>query len=558
MDDNLKWWQKTNVYEIYVNSFQDSDGDGYGDLNGITSRLDYLKELKVGAIWLTPVYESPMVDNGYDVADYKKINPRYGTMQDMEHLIFEAKKRGIRVVMDLVYNHTSDQNKWFIESAKSRTGKYSDWYIWRDPAPDGGEPNNWRGIFGGSAWTWCEARGQYYLHTFAAQQPDLNWENPEVRKALYDIARFWIGKGAGGFRMDAIPYIEKPVSFADGPVDDTEGRASIHDMTVNTPGILDFLHEFKNQVIKGHDVFTVGEANGISADQLDDWVGENGVFDMLFEFSHSTLAFKGAETWCKPDEWTLKDLKKALRDSQAATADNGWYPIYFENHDRPRSIDFYFGAHADRALAGKALGTVLLTLRGTPFLYQGEELGMTNVHWDQLDTYDDLNTRSQYEIALKEGFSPDEAMRFVHRFSRDNARTPMQWDGSEHAGFTNGVPWLPVNENYTAVNAELQSAQPDSVLNWYRGLAAFRCEHPVLTDGRFEERMTESDQIYAFTRTDGSEKLLIVVNFSGEDAVFSYDALGIGGAPQVLLSSYGFVPAVPDTLRPYEAMVVSY
>ncbi|MCR5024867.1 MAG: alpha-glucosidase [Lachnospiraceae bacterium] len=561
--DDLLWWQKTNAYEIYVNSFQDSDGDGYGDLNGIRSKLDHLKSLGVGAVWLTPVYESPMMDNGYDVADYYAINPRYGTMEDMDALIKEADEKGIRVVMDLVFNHTSDQNEWFLASKKSRDNEYSDWYIWRDPKEGGSEPNNWRSIFGGSAWTWCEERQQYYLHTFASAQPDLNWENPDVRQALCDIANFWIEKGAGGFRMDAIPYIKKPADFSDGPVDDSEGRADIHKMTANTDGILDFLREFKTKVTEGKDVFTVGEANGVSPDQLKYWVGSEGVFDMIFEFSHVNLDFKESETWCKTGSWLLTDLKKALTDSQKATASNGWYPIYFENHDKPRSIDHFFPGNTDPVLAGKALGTVLLTLRGTPFIYQGEELGFTNVAWDSIDDYDDLNSHSQYEIALSEGFSEEEALDCVHRLSRDNARTPMQWDISDQAGFTTGTPWLPVHDDYMTENADIEGKDPSSVLSWYRKLSAIRGEKDVLINGTYEELLPESEEIYAFERKNENARIVILVNFTGEDVSYDPEKAGINKAAgeKILHSSYEDIkdsaPASIGNLRPYEAVLIS-
>lgn len=558
---SLKWWQKTIAYEIYVNSFRDTSGNGYGDLNGIRSELDHLKELGVGAVWLTPVYESPMVDNGYDVEDYRSINPRYGTMEDMDALISEADKKGMKIVMDLVYNHTSDQCEWFRESSRSKDNKYSDWYIWRDAKPDGSAPNNWRGIFGGSAWTWCESRQQYYLHTFAEAQPDLNWENPEVRQELYDIAKFWLDKGVGGFRMDAIPYIKKPADFSDGEPDDVDGMVSIHDMTANTDGILDYLHEFKDEVTKGRDVFTVGEANGIKPEDLKNWVGENGVFDMLFEFSHINLEFDGAEVWCKAKDWKLTDLKKAVSASQKETADNGWYPIFFENHDKPRSIDHYFGDDADPVLAGKAMGTVLLTLRGTPFIYQGEELGMTNVKWPSINDYNDLNSYSQYDMAINNGLSEAEAMECVYRFSRDNARTPMQWDSSENAGFTKGTPWLSVNENYTTVNAKAEMNDPGSVLSWYRELAGLRLKHPGLIEGSYSEVFNESEEIYGFVRQGQKKRFLIVVNFTGKDVTYDPSAAGMGEIKDedILISSYrgsddGQAP-VSGKLRPYEAVI---
>ena len=378
------WWKSTIAYEIYPSSFQDSNGDGVGDLNGIISRLDYLKTLSVGALWLTPVYASPMVDNGYDVADFYKINPLFGTMSDMDRLLKEADRRDIKIVMDLVFNHTSDQCEWFLESKKSRDNGKSDWYIWKEAKEDGSAPNNWRSIFGGSAWKWSETRKQYYLHTFAEAQPDLNWENPEVRKALYAIANFWIEKGVGGFRIDAIPYIKKPRDFATGVPDAGDGMVSIHTMTVNTEGILDFLHEFKQNVTEGKNVFTVAEANGIGAEQLKYWVGANGAFDMLFEFGH----LHDVELWCKPSPFGIMDFKKALIASQKATAENGWYPVFFENHDKPRSVNNFFSENANPVLAAKAMGLLLLTLRGTPFIYEGEELGMTNVPWDSIDKYD--------------------------------------------------------------------------------------------------------------------------------------------------------------------------
>ena len=555
--EGLAWWQKINAYEVYVNSFQDTDGNGYGDINGIAQRLDHLESLGVGALWLTPVFVSPMADNGYDVADYYNINPLYGSNADMDALIEAANEKGIRIVMDLVYNHTSDQHEWFLESSKSRDNPYSDWYIWRDAKPDGSEPNNWRGIFGGSAWTWCEARQQYYLHTFAVAQPDLNWENPDVRQALYDIANYWIDKGVGGFRMDAIPYIKKPADFSDAEPDGPDGMVSIHNMTANTDGILDFLHEFKRNVQDGTDIFTVGEANGVHAEDLPDWVGSNGVFDMIFSFDH----LQGGDPWCAAEPRALTDIKQALSDNEAVTAENGWYPIFFENHDQPRSIDSYFPEDADRTLAGRAMGTVLLTLRGTPFIYEGEELGYENVAWPSIDDYNDLSSKSQYEIALSEGCTEDEAMDAVHRYSRDNARTPMQWNEASNAGFTTGTPWLPVHDDYDEQNAEEDATEPASVLEWYYRLVDFRQANDVLIGGDYNEIAHSSEQIYAFTREDADEKLLVAVNFTGETVAIDLSEAGVQDAhdAQVLLSSYAGIDeaeARADSLRPYEAIVV--
>ena len=506
------WWQNTAVYQIYPKSFNDTRGKGTGDIRGITEKLDYLKSLGAGALWLTPVYPSPMVDNGYDISDYCGIHPDFGTLADMEELIAEAKKRDMRIVMDLVYNHSSDRHPWFLESKKSRTNAKSDWYIWRAPKADGSAPTNWRGIFGGSAWTYCEERGQYYLHTFAEAQPDLNWENPEVREALFAAANFWLRKGVGGFRIDAITYIKKPAVFTDGEPDAPDGMASIHEMTANTPGILDFLHEFRARVFDGHDIFTVGEANGVSPEELPLWVGENGVFSMLFEFSHVLVPYEGGECWSK-------------------------------------MLDYFFPKGADKKLAAKALAAVLFTLRGTPFIYEGEELGMTNVAWDSIDAYDDISSHGQYALALEDGFSKEEALGFVHFNSRDNARTPMQWTKEKHAGFTTGTPWLPVNENYREINAAAEEEDKDSVLHFYRHLVRLRETMPALLDGVYEELLADDEQIYAFSRTEGSSRIKTAVNFSLASAPLPAGFL----RGRRLAGNYDDAPK--DALRPLEAVI---
>ena len=558
-----KWWQTSAVYQVYPKSFQDTTGTGTGDLRGIIQRLDHLQKLGVNAVWLTPVYPSPMVDNGYDISDYTGIDPAFGTMADFEELICEANKRGIKIVMDLVYNHSSNQHKWFLESKSSRDNPKADWYIWRDPRgrvgggaerdgkPSGQPepPTNWRSIFGGSAWTFCPERGQFYLHTFAPEQPDLNWENPDVRRALYDSANFWLDKGVGGFRIDAIVYIKKPAEFVDGQPDSAEGTVNIHNMTANQPGILDFLREFKREVCYNRDIFTVGEANGVSPEELPDWVGSDGVFDMLFEFSHQTLAFNQAEIWCQPVAWKLTDLKRAIGESQKATAKAGWYPAYFENHDQPRSVNHFFPNGADPKKAAKILGAILLTMRGTPFIYQGEELGMTNRNWKDINEINDVQTRGQYDLALKEGFSPAEAMTFIRYFTRDNARTPMQWDSSKNAGFSTGKTWQPVNENYTAINAESEEKDSDSVLNWYRKLLALRKSSDVLIRGTYRELFPESEELFAFAREHDGREIITVANFTGESVKLP-DELA---ARKILLSSEGEINA--KELSPFEVRI---
>ena len=547
--DNLKWWQQKPVYQIYPKSFLDTNGDGFGDIRGVTKKLDYVKSLGAGAIWLTPIYVSPMVDNGYDIADYTAINPLFGTLEDFDELVAEAKKRDIRIVMDLVYNHTSDQHPWFLESKSSRDNPKADWYIWRDGSPDK-PPTNWRGIFGGSAWQWCEERQQYYLHTFAVQQPDLNWENPDLRRALYDAANFWINRGVGGFRIDAIVYIKKPKDFVDGKPD-SDGTCSVHNMTAATPGILDFLHEFKREVFDGHDIFTVAEANSVKPEDLPKWVGENGVFDMLFEFSHVNIMFPHGEVWHRSELFKLSELKAALTASQIATRDS-WYPIYFENHDKPRSLETFFPHGTNKILAAKALAIILFTLRGTPFIYEGEELGYTNAKFDSIDDYDDISSRGQYDLARADGLSDKQAMRFVQKFSRDNARTPMQWNSSPNAGFTSGKPWLPVHEDFATCNVEVEDADENSVLNFYRKLNELRASSEILLRGEYRELLPKDEKLYIFTRTLGDKKNCTVVNFSTQKVDFPQKIFD--GAKKI----FGNYPDEKNFLRPTEAVIYEF
>lgn len=552
--ENLKWWQKTVVYQVYPKSFLDTTGNGQGDIQGVTKKLDYLKSLGVGAIWLTPIYSSPMIDNGYDIADYTAIDSSYGTMADFENLIAEADKRGIKIVMDLVYNHTSDQNEWFQESKKNKINPKADWYIWRDAKADGTPPTNWRSIFGGSAWTWCEERQQFYLHTFAKQQPDLNWENPEVRQALYDAANFWLDKGVGGFRIDAIVYIKKPKDFVDGKPDSADGMINIHAMTANTEGILDFLREFKEKVFDGKDIFTVAEANSVRPDELEHWVGKNGVFDMLFEFSHTNLEFTNGELWCQATGYKpeiIPKLKDSLTASQKATSNNGWYPIFFENHDQPRCTRHYFPDDANNFVTAKTMATVLMTLRGTPFIFEGQELGMDNVAWDSIDNYNDISSHGQFNLAKAEGYSDAEAMKFIHRYSRDNARTPMQWTTEKNAGFTVGKSWLPVHEDFKNCCVETEDADKNSVLNFYRQLANLRTSEKyskILLQGDYKE-ISLNGMIYSFSRSFENKKIITLANFSGEN--LKYDLPELSQA-EILISTQS--DNEKFVLRPYEAV----
>lgn len=561
MPHDLAWWQKTIVYECYPKSFQDAGpcgvgSTGMGTLHGIISRLDYLASLGVGALWLTPVYDSPQRDNGYDVADYESIWPQFGTMKDMDELIAQAGRRGIRIVMDLVFNHTSDEHAWFRESRGSRDNPRANWYVWRNgatpgsPAEGGTPPNNWESIFGGPAWTYDDTRQQWYLHTFGSFQPDLNWEVPEVRHALYDIANFWADRGVGGFRIDAITYIKKPEGLPDGATPGASGLSPIHEATANTPGILDFLHEFKREVCDGRDIFCVGEANGVPAEELGQWVGADGVFDMIFEFSVMHVPMDAQERWYMHKDWRLTDIKRAIAASQASTARSGWYPAFWENHDQPRSVSNFFPAGTDRTGTAKALATVLLAMRGTPFVYQGEELGLANVAWDSIEDYDDVSSKGQFVEALEAGLSAEGALACVQRYSRDNARTPMQWDASENAGFTRGTPWLPVHTDYAVQNVTTEDADPDSVLNWYRALARLRTTRPELTAGGYEELLPRSEEVFAFQRTLGKTRVTVLVNWTEHEV--SYDPTLIAGQG-LLLGSLGATK--PGRLRPLEATV---
>jgi len=549
--DKLKWWQKTMIYQIYPKSFYDSNGDGIGDLTGITQKLSYIHNLGAGAIWLTPIYSSPMIDNGYDISDYRNIAPEYGTMADMEALIHEAKKYDIRILLDLVFNHTSDEHVWFQESRKSLRNDKRDWYIWRDAKPDGSPPTNWRGIFGGAAWTLDERTGQYYLHTFAAKQPDLNWENTKVRQAMYDIAEFWLDKGVGGFRIDAITYIKKPAVYADLPIDGPDRMGNVHQATANQPGILDFLQEFKQVVFTGKDIVTVAEANGVKAEELKYWVGETGIFDMLFEFSHISLDMEEASLWYQPIPWKSTQLKQALSESQWATANNGWYPAFFENHDQPRSINHFFPEAVDAELAAKVLATVLLTLKGTPFIYEGQELGMTNTAWSSIQCYDDISSHGQYQLARQAGLSDQEALRFIQKYSRDNARTPMQWNNQKNAGFTTGRPWLPVHENYRNINVACEQIKENSVFNYYKKLADLRKTYEALLQGRYQELLKSNEAIYAYLRILPEQTILIICNFSDKQTAYELPRELI--INKLLMGTYADAPE--NRLRSYEARI---
>jgi oligo-1,6-glucosidase len=510
------WWRSAVVYQIYPRSFADSDGDGIGDIGGILGRLGHLEHLGVDVVWLSPVYPSPQDDNGYDIADYRDVDPTFGTLGQLDELIAALHARGMKLVMDLVVNHTSDEHPWFVESRSSRDNPKRDWYWWRPARGDGAPPNNWGSFFSGSAWEPDEATGEHYLHLFSRKQPDLNWENPEVRAAIYDMMRWWLDRGVDGFRMDVINLISKDPSLPDGEraPGALHGDGSPH--YVCGPRIHEFLHEMHEAVFAGRRdrLLLVAETPGVT-------VAEARLFtdpareevDMVFQFEHVELD-QGATKWdVRPLD--LRDLKRTMARWQDGLADVGWNSLYWGNHDQPRAVSRFGDDGAHRVTAAKMLATVLHLHRGTPYIYQGEELGMTNVPFDGVEAFRDIESRNHHAEAVAAGADPDEVLAALRTMSRDNARTPMHWDASPHAGFTTGEPWIPVNPNHVEINAEEQTGDPDSVLAHHRAVIALRHSEPAVASGDLTMLLPEDPHVYAFTRRLGPTELLVLGNFSG-------------------------------------------
>jgi oligo-1,6-glucosidase len=546
------WWTSAVVYQVYPRSFADSDGDGIGDLGGIRSKLDYLAELGVDAVWLSPVYPSPQHDNGYDISDYQEIEPVFGSLAEFDLLLAEAHERGIKIVMDLVVNHTSDEHAWFRESRSSLTNPKRDWYWWRQPRADGGPPNGWRSAFSGPAWTLDEATGEYYLHLFAKQQPDLNWENPEVRQAVYAMMNWWLDRGVDGFRMDVINFIAKQVGLIDGPAPATGGGspmgAQIHD----------FLQEMHREVFDGRDGghLTVGEMPGVSPDDALLFTDPaRREVDMIFQFEHVGLDQGEHKFDVLPR--SLPALKQNLSRWQEGLAETGWNSLYLNNHDQPRLVS-RFGNDTEYRYESATLWALVLHLhRGTPYIYQGEEIGMTNVRFDSIDDYRDLESLNHYREAVEEfDLDPGTVLAGVQTMGRDNARTPMQWDASPQAGFTTGTPWLAVNPNSTRVNVAADLASERSVFRFYQRLIALRHESAVVALGDFVLLEPDHESLYAFTRSQGDETLLVVANAS--DAPLTDPLpLDVSGA-ELVLANYpartdAAAPAATPVLRPWEA-----
>ncbi len=498
-----KWWQKAVVYQVYPRSFQDSSGDGIGDLRGIISRLDYLKTLGVDAIWLSPVYCSPQDDNGYDISDYRDIDPMFGTLEDMKQLIGEAKKRNIRIIMDLVLNHTSDEHRWFKETKKGRDNPYHDYYVWRD-GKEGVPPNDMKAAFGGSAWTWVPELSQYYFHQFSVKQPDLNWDNPKVRREIYDMILWWMALGVGGFRLDVIDQIAK--------VPDEK-------ITANGPKLHEYIREMSRETFQKGDLITVGEAWGATPELAKLYSNPDGSeFSMVFQFQHMMLdQQEGREKWDLCPLPFVK-LKKNLAGWQQALYGCGWNSLFWNNHDLPRIVSHWGNDGVYREKSAKMLATILHGMQGTPYIYQGEELGMTNADFESIDQFRDIETLNMYRERIEKGYDPEDVMRSVHAKSRDNARTPMQWDDSENAGFTTGTPWIGVNGNYKTINAASQVGRPDSVFSYYQKLIGLRKAYDIFADGYFELLMPEDPQIFVYTRTDEQTEMLVYANFYDKEA----------------------------------------
>ena len=538
-----QWWHSSVVYQIYPRSFKDSNGDGIGDINGIREKLDYLKELGIDVIWLSPVYKSPNDDNGYDISDYCDIMDEFGTMEDMDNLLKEANERGIKILMDLVVNHTSDEHKWFIEAKKSKDNEYRDYYIWRDKV-EGHEPNELGSCFSGSAWQYDETTGQYYLHLFSKKQPDLNWENEKVRNEVYKMMNFWVDKGIGGFRMDVIDLI---------------GKVPDEMITGNGPKLHEYLQEMNKAALEGKDLLTVGETWGATPDvaKLYSNPGRKEL-SMVFQFEHIGLdQIEGKEKW-DVKSLELLDLKKVLSKWQTELEGQGWNSLFWNNHDLPRIVSRWGNDKEYRIESAKMLATLLHGMKGTPYIYQGEELGMTNVRFDDINEYNDIESLNMYKDRLSKGYTHEEIMESIYAKGRDNARTPMQWDDSENAGFTTGTPWLAVNKNYDKINAKQCLQDENSIFNHYKKLIDIRKNNDTIIYGDYKLLCEDDENIFAYVRELNGDKILVVCNFYDKDVEFKFD--GDFNYSKVLLSNYNDSSKMIEKLklRPYEAVMYRF
>ena len=534
MDMQKKWWHDKVAYQIYPKSFCDTNGDGIGDLRGIISKLDYLKELGVDIIWLSPIYKSPFVDQGYDISDYYAIAEEFGTMEEFDELLAEAKKRDMYLIMDLVVNHCSDKHEWFQKALADPDGPYADYFYFRK-GKNGNPPSNYRSYFGGNCWEPVPGSDKYYFHMFAKEQPDLNWENPKLREEIYRMINWWLDKGLAGFRIDAIINIKKDLAFPDMEPDGDDGLASCWRMVENVEGVDALLEDLKNHTFAKKDAFTVGEVFNIGVEDLPDFIGENGHFSTIFDFSAHMLS-DGKHGWYDAPPISFDAWKKAITDSQMRVQNVGFEANIIENHDEPRGVSRFLPDYAQNADGAKMLGTVRVLLRGIPFIYQGQEIGMQNARWNSVDEFDDISTKDQYRVAREAGLSDAEALAVCSVMSRDNARTPMQWKDAPQAGFTSGTPWLKVNDNYPVINVEKEEGQPDSVLHYYRKLIALRKSgeyRELFTYGKFEPTYENADHVMAYYRILQGRRVLVAANFGTDTIELDWEV----PAKKVLLSN---------------------
>ena len=549
---NKLWWKEAVAYQIYPRSFMDSNGDGIGDIKGIISKLDYLKDLGIDVIWVSPMFQSPNDDNGYDISDYQEILAEFGTMEDFDLLLTETHQRGMKLILDLVINHTSDEHPWFIESRSSLENPKRDWYIWRD-GKEGMEPNNWESIFSGSAWEHDEKTDQYYLHIFSKKQPDLNWENEEVRKALYGMVNWWLDKGIDGFRVDAISHIKKEQGLLDMPNPKGLYYVPCFDKMMNVTGIQPLLKELKEETFSRYDIMTVGEANGVAIEDTEQWVGEKqGKFNMVFQFEHLNLW--DAETKKVLDIIELKDV---LSRWQKGLEGKGWNALFIENHDKARVVSTWGNDKEYLRESATSFAAMYFLMQGTPFIYQGQEIGMTNVQFESIEDYDDVSAKNMYRIKRATGISHEEIMEIIWASGRDNARTPMQWTGEEGAGFTIGAPWLKINPNYKEINVEAQQKDSSSVFNFYKRMIKLKKANDVFTYGSYDLLLKEDPQIFAYTRTFVDEKVIIIANLSAKPAEMMVEQLTLD-YKNLLLNNYQVSehePVQGFTLKPYETRV---
>lgn len=552
------WWKEAVVYQVYPRSFMDSDGDGIGDLKGILVKLDYLQTLGVDVIWLSPIYQSPNDDNGYDVSDYQSIMKEFGTMEDFDRLLSAIHERGMKIMMDLVINHTSDEHPWFMASRSSVDDPKRDYYIWR-PGKDGKEPNNWESVFKGSAWKYDEVTDEYYLHLFSKKQPDLNWENPDLREEIYSMMKWWLDKGVDGFRMDVINFISKDQRYLDGVIPDGKQYGDGSPYFMNGPRIHEFLQEINQRVLSHYDLITVGEMPGVNPEEALLYTGKDrNELHMVFQFEHMDLG-AGPEGKWNNSKWELSDLKGILSKWQYGLDEGGWNSLYWNNHDQPRVVSRFGDDGAYRVESAKMLAACLHMLKGTPYIYQGEEMGMTNIKFESLEDYRDIETLNSYEDLVNNyGWSEERMMAAIHARSRDNARTPVQWNDSRNAGFTTGTPWIGVNANYPEINAVKAYNDQESIFQFYKKLIELRKQHDIIVYGHYDLLCPDDEQIFAYTRTLGEEKLLVLCNFKGYDGQFNLPIELDSRSATLLISNYeqdmdkGFSS---DPLRPYECRV---